>query len=167
MAAWAQPFGLAVAVALIVLVTVMVAVDAVAVVKLVNKTVEAVEVVVVRMVVVAFEAWRLQAALITEPGKERAAGVCSCSARFAGMCVEVETKVVTIEVLTTELAAGMMVDTMVLVGLTIIVAVEVGALKPSRVEQNPCRVEAPIMLEAEAIAQGMAGPPAEVALVKV
>lgn len=130
--AWAQPFelglGLTVAVALVVLVTVMVVVDAVAVVRLVNKTVEAVEVVVVRTVVVAFEACRLQAALIMEPGKERAAGVCSCSARFAATRVVVATKIVTIEVLTTELAAGTMVDTILLVGLTTIVAVEVGAL---------------------------------------
>lgn len=86
--------GLAVAVALAVLVTIMVVVDAVAVVRLVNKTVEAVDVVVVRTVELALEAWRLQAALMTEAGKERAAGVCSCSARFAGTRVEVETVVV-------------------------------------------------------------------------
>jgi hypothetical protein len=159
--------GFAVAVALVVLVTVMVVVDAVAVVTLVNKTVEAVDVVVVKTVVVALEAWRLQAALMTEAGYESAAGVCSCSARFAGTRVEVETKVVTTRVLTTELAAGTMVDRIVLVGLTITVAVEVGALNPSSVEQNPCRVEEPMMLEAEATAQGIAGPPAEVALVKV
>jgi len=48
--------GLAVAVALAVLVTVIVVVDAVAVVRLVNKTVEAVDVVVARTVVVALEA---------------------------------------------------------------------------------------------------------------
>ena len=88
--------GFAVAVALVVLVTVMVVVDAVAVLRLVNKTVEAVIVVVLRTVVVALEAWRWQAALMTEAGKESAAGVCSCSARFAGTRVEVETKVVTI-----------------------------------------------------------------------
>jgi hypothetical protein len=132
-----QPLGLAVAVALAVLVTVMVVVDAVAVVRLVNKTTDAVDVVVVRMVVVAFEAWRLQAALMTDAGKERAAGVCGWSARFAGTCVKVATKVVAVEVLTTVLVAGMMVERMVLVGLTTTVAVEVGALKPNSVEQNP------------------------------
>jgi hypothetical protein len=116
--------GLAVAVALAVLVTVIVVVDAVAVVRLVNKTVEAVDVVVVRTVVVALEALRLQAALMTEAGKERAAGVCSCSARFAGTCVEVATNVVVTSVLATELAAGTMVDRMVLVGATITVDVE-------------------------------------------
>lgn len=166
-AAWEQPLGLAVAVALVVLVTVIVVVDAVAVFRLVNKTVEAVEVVVVRTVVVALEACKLQAALITEAGNESAAGVCSWSARFAGIRVEVETKEVTTRVLTTELAAGTIVDRILLVGVTITVAVEVGALNPSSVEQNPCRVEEPMMLEAEATAQGMAGPPVEVALVKV
>jgi hypothetical protein len=40
-------------------------------------------------------------------------------------------------VLITELTAGTMVDRMVLVGLTTTVAVEVGALNPSSVEQNP------------------------------
>jgi hypothetical protein len=158
---------LAVAVAFAVLVTVMVVVDAVAVVRLVNKAVDAVDVVVVRIVVVALEAWRLHAALMTEAGNESTAGVCSWSARFAGTCVEVETKVVTTWVLTTELAAGTMVDRMVLVGLTTTVAVEVGALNPRSVEQNPWRVDEPMMLEAEATSQGIAGPPEEVALVKV
>jgi hypothetical protein len=161
--------GLAVAVAFAfaVLVTVRVVVDAVAVVRLVNKTVEAVDVVVVRTVEVALEAWRLQAALMIEAGNDSAAGVCSCSARFAGICVEVETKVVMTWVLTRELAAGTMVERMMLVGLTTTVAVEVGALNPSSVEQNPWRVDEPMMLEAEATAQGIAGPPEEVALVKV
>lgn len=36
-----------------------------------------------------------------------------------------------------ELAAGMMVDKMVLVGLTTTVAVDVGTMNPSSVEQNP------------------------------
>jgi hypothetical protein len=69
--------------------------------------------------------------------------------------------------LTTELAAGTMVDRMVLVGLTTTVAVEVGTLNPRSVEQNPWRVDEPMMLEAEATSQGIAGPPEEVALVKV
>jgi hypothetical protein len=56
---------------------------------------------------------------------------------------------------------------MVLVGLTATVAVEVGALNPRSVEQNPWRVDEPMMLEAEATSQGIAGPPEEVALVKV
>lgn len=132
-----HPLGLVVAVALAVLVTVKVVVDAVAVVRLVKKTLEAVDVVVVRTVVVALETWRLQAALMTEAGNERAAGVCNCSARFAGTCVEVETIVVTTFVLTTELAAGTTVDKMVLVGVTTAVDVKVSPLNPSSVEQNP------------------------------
>jgi hypothetical protein len=146
---------------------VILVVNAVAVVRLVNKTVEAVDVVVVKTVVVALETWRLQAAMMTEAGYESAAGVCSWSARFAGTRVEVEMKVVTTWVLTTELAAGTKVDRIVLVGLTTTVAVDVGALNPSSVEQKPCRVEEPMRFEAEATAQGIAGPPAEVALVKM
>jgi hypothetical protein len=115
----------------------MVVIDAVAVVRLVNKTTDAVDVVVVRTVEVAFETWRLQAALMTDAGKERAARVCGWSARFAGTCVKVATKVVVVEVLTTVLTAGTMVERMVLVRLTITVAVELGASKPSSVEQNP------------------------------
>ena len=74
---------------------------------------------------------------MTEAGKDRAAGVCSCSARFAGTCVEVVTIVVMTLVLTRELAAGTTVERIVLVGVTITVDVEVGALNPSSVEQNP------------------------------
>ena len=40
-------------------------------------------------------------------------------------------------VLTRELAAGTTVERIVLVGVTITVDVEVGALNPSSVEQNP------------------------------
>jgi len=74
---------------------------------------------------------------MTEAGKERADGVCSCSARFAGTRVEVATNVVVTLVLITELATGTTVDRTVLVGVTITVDVEVGALNPSSVEQNP------------------------------
>lgn len=117
---WAQPLGSAVAVAFIVLVTVILVVDAVAVVRLVDKTVAAVDVVVIKIVVVALEAWRLQAALMTEAGNESAAGVCDCSARFAGTRVEVETKLVMVLVLTTtELVAGTTVDRMMLDGVSI------------------------------------------------
>lgn len=157
---------MAVAIAFTVLVTVTIVVEPLAVMILVANEVDAVDVTVVRAEVVAEDACRLQADETIEAANEvNATGV--CKSRFLGVIVLVETKEVTTLVLVKELTLGVTVERTVLAGLTTTVAVEVGALKPNRVEQKGCRVEEPMILEAEATAQGIAGPPAEVELVKV
>lgn len=117
------------------LVTAITVVEPLAVMMLVAKEVDAVDVTVVRTEVVAEDACRRQADETMEAANEvSAAGI--CKSRFLGVMVLVETKEVTTMVLVKELTAGVVVDRIVLAGLNTTVAVEVGALKPNRVEQK-------------------------------
>jgi hypothetical protein len=85
------------------------------------------------------------------------------------MTEEVATREVTVlvVVVVTLTAAALAVTVVVVEGVVVTVMVAVAGSKPRRVEQKDCKVDEPIMREAEAIWQSMAGPPELVALVEV
>ena len=107
--------------------------------------------------------------MIEAENKPKAGGVWTSAARFWGTTVDVATREVTVLVVivVTLTAAELVVTVVVVKGVVVTVMVVVAGSKPRKVEQKGCKVDEPMMREAEATWQSMAGPPELVALVEV